>query len=60
MTWQRLTRATLPDINSGDCWFTTGEHQPNEDRKHLTDAETLQKNVAIYGDTKASWWMVAK
>lgn len=57
--WRRLTRKTLPDIKLGDCWFTTGIHAPNEDRKHLTDAETLQKHIAVYGDTVASWWKPA-
>lgn len=54
--WQRLQRETMPDINLGMCWFTVGIFNPHEELKHITYSETLQKNVAIYGDSKASWW----
>lgn len=52
--WKRLTNAELGSF-SGDAEVCHGEHAPDNDA-HLTDSGTIHKHLALYGDTRATWW----
>jgi len=56
MDWQRVTANTLPEYNAGDVLIAFGEQSPKTEDAYRTDAQTLHKHIAIYGDTGAMWW----